>query len=178
MTAPFADWRVLESSNGIAASYCGKMFADAGADVVKLESPQGDSMRRWSAGGAPGALFDYLAAGKRSVVRREEGQIAALLAGADIVVTDLTDGWTLEDITAHTGPAAVVVAVTPFGATGALLLRRPGLRDPRPVRGHRQHHATVRRDRLRHGQGSGQTGAAVEGADPPPRAAGVGAALR
>lgn len=118
MTVPFADWRVLESSNGIAASYCGKMFADAGAEVVKIEPPQGDSMRRWSAGGAPGALFDYLAAGKRSVVGRDEAQIAALLAGADIVVTDLTDGWTLEDITAHTGPAAVVVAVTPFGTTG------------------------------------------------------------
>ncbi|WP_407687929.1 CaiB/BaiF CoA-transferase family protein [Mycobacterium sp. HUMS_1102779] len=116
--APFGDWRVLESSNGIAASYCGKMFADAGADVVKIETPRGDSLRGWSAGGAAGALFDYLAAGKRSVVRRDEAEIDALLAGADIVVTDLTDGWTLDDITAHTGPAAVVVAVTPFGTTG------------------------------------------------------------
>ena len=43
---------------------------------------------------------------------------AALLAGADIVLTDLTDGWTLDDITAHTGPSAVVVGVTPFGTTG------------------------------------------------------------
>lgn len=37
--APFAHWRVLEFSNGLAVSYCGKMFADAGADVVKVESP-------------------------------------------------------------------------------------------------------------------------------------------
>lgn len=115
--APFADWRVLELSNGIAASYCGKMFADAGADVVKIESPQGDSMRRWSAGGPPGALFGYLAAGKRSVVAGPH-EAAALLAGADVVFTDLTDGWTLDDITAHTGPSAVIVAVTPFGTTG------------------------------------------------------------
>ncbi|HEY9304346.1 MAG TPA: CoA transferase, partial [Mycobacterium sp.] len=57
--APFADWRVLELCNGLAASYCGKMFADAGADVVKVESPQGDSLRGWSAGGPPGALFGY-----------------------------------------------------------------------------------------------------------------------
>jgi crotonobetainyl-CoA:carnitine CoA-transferase CaiB-like acyl-CoA transferase len=114
--APFADWRVLELSNGIAVSYCGKMFADAGADVVKFESPQGDSLRSWSAGGPAGALFGYLAAGKKSV--NDRGQTAALLAGADVVLTDLTDGWTLDDITAHTGPSAVVVAVTPFGTTG------------------------------------------------------------
>ncbi|MCV7103611.1 CaiB/BaiF CoA-transferase family protein, partial [Mycobacterium palustre] len=114
--APFADWRVLELSNGIAASYCGKMFVDAGADVVKAESAQGDSMRRWSAGGPAGALFGYLAAGKRSV--NDPAQTAALLAGADIVVTDLTDGWSLDGITSHTASSAVVVAVTPFGTTG------------------------------------------------------------
>lgn len=116
--APFADWRVLELSNGIAASYCGKMFVDAGAEVVKIESPQGDSMRRWSArpGAAAGALFGYLAAGKKSV--NDAAETAALLAGADLVFTDLTDGWTVDAITAHTGGAAVVVAVTPFGMTG------------------------------------------------------------
>jgi crotonobetainyl-CoA:carnitine CoA-transferase CaiB-like acyl-CoA transferase len=118
--APFADWRVLELSNGIAVSYCGKMFADAGADVVKIESPQGDSMRGWSAcaDGPAGALFGYLAAGKRSVVNHDQPEIAALLARADIVLTDLTDGWTLDDVTAHTGPSAVTVSVTPFGTTG------------------------------------------------------------
>ena len=116
--APFADWRVLELSNGIAVSYCAKMFADAGADVVKIESSQGDSLRGWSTRGPAGALFGYLAAGKKSVVHRDEAEIAALFAGADIVLTDLTDGWTLANITAHTGPSAVVVAVTPFGMTG------------------------------------------------------------
>ncbi|OBG26645.1 CoA transferase [Mycobacterium sp. 852002-51057_SCH5723018] len=118
MTArtPFADWRVLEFSNGIAAAYCGKMFTDAGADVVKIESPQGDSMRRWSAGGPAGALFGYLAAGKKSV--NDPAETTPLLAGANIVLTDLTDGWSLGDITAHTDPSAVVAAVTPFGATG------------------------------------------------------------
>ncbi|MCV7090184.1 CoA transferase, partial [Mycobacterium interjectum] len=116
--APFADWRVLELSNGIAASYCGKMFVDAGAEVVKIESPHGDSVRRWSArpGGPAGALFGYLAAGKKSVT--DDSQTAALLAGADLVITDLTDGWTLDAIAAHAGAAAVVVAVTPFGMTG------------------------------------------------------------
>ena len=109
---------MLELCNGIAVSYCAKMFADAGADVVKIESPEGDLMRSWSAGGPPGALFGYLAAGKRSVTNNGQAEITALLAGTDIVLTDLTDGWTLDEITAHTGPSAVVVAVTPFGTTG------------------------------------------------------------
>ncbi|OBB93307.1 CoA transferase [Mycobacterium sp. 852002-40037_SCH5390672] len=116
--APFADWRVLELCNGLAASYCGKMFADAGADVVKVESPRGDSLRGWSAGGPPGALFAYLAAGKKSVVNRGQSEVTSLLAGADLVLTDLTDGWTLDAITAHIAASAVVVSVTPFGTTG------------------------------------------------------------
>ena len=115
---PFAGWRVLELSNGIAVSYAAKMFADAGADVVKVESALGDLLRNWAAGGPAGALFGYLAAGKKSVVDQDRAEITALLAGADIVLTDLTDGWTLDGITAHTGPAAVVMAVTPFGMTG------------------------------------------------------------
>ena len=115
--APFAGWRVIESSSGIAASYCGKMFADAGAEVVKIEPPQGDPLRRWSAGGAAGALFGYLAADKRSVLRDDEG-VSALIACADLVVTDLTEGWSLEDLPARARQSAVVAAITPFGTTG------------------------------------------------------------
>ena len=115
--APFAGWRVVELSTGIAASYCGKMFADAGAEVVKIEPPQGDPMRRWSAGGGAGALFGYLAADKRSVLRDDEG-VSALIGGADLVITDLTDGWSLDDVAARVGQSAVVAAITPFGTTG------------------------------------------------------------
>jgi crotonobetainyl-CoA:carnitine CoA-transferase CaiB-like acyl-CoA transferase len=107
---------VLELSNGIAAAYAGKMFADAGADVVKIEGAQGDSLRAWSAGGGPpGALFEYLAAGKKSVLGDDR---TALLAAADVVITDLTDGWTLDDLAAQTVSSSVLVAVTPFGTTG------------------------------------------------------------
>ena len=115
---PFADWRVLELSNGISVSYAGKMFADAGADVVKVESSRGDSMRCTSADEPPSALFGYLAASKRSVICDGQAELIPLLAGADVVLTDLTDGRTLDDITAHTAPSAVVVSVTPFGTTG------------------------------------------------------------
>ena len=114
---PFAGWRIVELSSSIAASYCGKMFADAGADVVKIEPPHGDPMRRWSAGGTPGALFGYLAAAKSSVLRGDE-EATALIAGADLVLTDLSDGWSLDDLTACVGQSAVIAAITPFGTTG------------------------------------------------------------
>jgi crotonobetainyl-CoA:carnitine CoA-transferase CaiB-like acyl-CoA transferase len=115
--APFEGWRIVELSSGIAASYCGKMFADAGADVVKIEPPQGDPMRQWSAGGTAGALFGYLAAAKKSVLRGDD-EVSALIAGADLVLTDLTDGWSLDDLTARVGQSAVVAAISPFGTTG------------------------------------------------------------
>jgi crotonobetainyl-CoA:carnitine CoA-transferase CaiB-like acyl-CoA transferase len=111
--APFAGWRVLELSSGIAVSYCGKMFTDAGAEVVKIESAQGDPMRRRS-----GALFGYLAAAKRSVVGVDDTEIANLFASADLVLTDLSDDWSLDHIKTLTHSSAVVVAVTPFGTTG------------------------------------------------------------
>ena len=67
--APFADWRVL----GVVQRDCGvvlprKMFADAGAEVVKIESPQGDSVRSLDRRRPAGALFGYLAANKKSVI--------------------------------------------------------------------------------------------------------------
>ena len=74
-------------------------------------------MRQWSAGVAAGALFGFLAAGKRSVIS-DDGQVPALIAAADLVVTDLTDGHCLDDLTATVGQRAVVAAITPFGTTG------------------------------------------------------------
>lgn len=92
------------------------MFADAGAEVVKIECEKGDSLRAWSAGGGPpGALFGYLAAGKKSVLGDD---LHALVPGADVVITDLTDGWTLNNLVAHKHSSAVLVAVTPFGTSG------------------------------------------------------------
>lgn len=71
---PYHGLQVLEVAAGIAGAYCGKLFADAGADVVMLEPPGGTPLRRWTlsgvppAGPEPGALCQYLAAGKRSVL--------------------------------------------------------------------------------------------------------------
>src|ERR1700755_2090339 len=89
---PLCDLRVVEISDRIAGSYCGKLLVDAGADVVKVEPATGDPLRRFTATGAvPKAgsdapLFSYLNAGKRSVTTVSDD----LLAGADIVVVTAT----------------------------------------------------------------------------------------
>jgi len=119
---PYAKLRVLEISAGIAASYCGKLFTDAGAEVVKIEPPDGDPMRRWSASGfqsatdGSGALFGYLNAGKKSVM----SGAAELFADVDLVVTDGSAGWDVDAVRRllPSDAATVVVSVTPFGLEG------------------------------------------------------------
>jgi crotonobetainyl-CoA:carnitine CoA-transferase CaiB-like acyl-CoA transferase len=126
---PFSGLRVLEISAGIAGSYCGKMFADAGADVVKAEPAGGDPMRRWSASGAvipeggSGTLFGYLNAGKRSVVldAPEAPRAARLLAGVDLIITDgERPGWDARSVHARLPAQArtVIVSLRPFGLEG------------------------------------------------------------
>jgi crotonobetainyl-CoA:carnitine CoA-transferase CaiB-like acyl-CoA transferase len=43
---PLDGYTVIELSTGIAGSYCTKLLTDGGAQVVKVESPQGDPLRR------------------------------------------------------------------------------------------------------------------------------------
>ena len=67
------DIRVIDFSTQIAGPYATKLLADAGADVIKVETREGDPMRRWSAtggeiGDTDGALFKFLNTSKRSVI--------------------------------------------------------------------------------------------------------------
>ena len=64
--------RVVDLTTDIAGPYCTKVLADAGADVVKVEPPAGDPLRRWGSG----ALFEYLNTSKRSV----HGEVDDLIA--------------------------------------------------------------------------------------------------
>lgn len=117
-----ADFRVVDFTTGIAGPYCTKMLVDAGADVVKIESdPAGDSFRRRNRdrGQTDGALFQYLAAGKRSIrgtVRDEH--VRAFVAGADLVVE--SGELTIDDIELirSTTPGVDILSITPFGRTG------------------------------------------------------------
>jgi crotonobetainyl-CoA:carnitine CoA-transferase CaiB-like acyl-CoA transferase len=124
-----AGLRVVELAEQIAGPYCAKLFADAGAQVIKIESPEGDSLRRWSATGADlcgedSALFTFLNAGKQSVVGAlGDPHVAALLAEADLIV----EAHGLESDAprrADAGrlradhPSLVVLSITPYGLRG------------------------------------------------------------
>jgi crotonobetainyl-CoA:carnitine CoA-transferase CaiB-like acyl-CoA transferase len=133
-TAPLHGYTVVELSTGIAGAYCTKLLADAGARVIKLEPPQGDPLRRWSASGAriepdsDGALFSFLACSKHSVVADpdvggDREFVNRLLTAADAVVW--SRGSTIAECDAftpaalrHSHPHLTVTAITPFGLEG------------------------------------------------------------
>src|SRR5579864_1469190 len=79
---------VVDLSEDIAGAYCTKLLGDAGATVVRAEPADGHALRRWSrqSDGNGGALFEFLAAGQRSVVG--DGRTD----GADVVVVSSLEG--------------------------------------------------------------------------------------
>jgi crotonobetainyl-CoA:carnitine CoA-transferase CaiB-like acyl-CoA transferase len=131
---PLAGFRVVDLSTGIAGAYCTKLLADGGADVIKVEPPEGDPLRRWSSSGAvippgtDGALFGYLAGAKHSVVADPSSAddvelVGRLLAAADAVV------WSAGSKVAEhqcftpaamraAHPQLTVTSITPFGLEG------------------------------------------------------------
>ncbi|WP_428488156.1 CoA transferase [Rhodopila sp.] len=106
VASPLSGFRVLQTGSGIALDYCGKLFSDFGADVVKLEPPNGDPLRWFPPvleGGESG-LFAWLNTNKRSVTETPEA-LAALLPGSDV----LLDGRALTPPPAS-GPGGTVIA--------------------------------------------------------------------
>lgn len=122
--APLAGVRVLEAASGIAGPYCGKLFVDAGAAVLKVEPAGGDLMRSWSAGGNPGPLFAYLNAGKQSLVGTlSSSRVNGLVGGADLLIVDETVPTADLQRLVEAHPALVVCSITPFGRSEELLQR-------------------------------------------------------
>ncbi len=126
--------RVVDLSEGIAGGYATKLLADAGADVVKIERPGGDPLRRWSASCASiaeavdGALFQFLHTSKRSVVadlQTDAGRdlVARIAVGADLLVESLGAGGLAAvglspDRLRAINPTLSVVSISGFGQTG------------------------------------------------------------
>jgi len=117
---------VVEIANEISGPYCGKLFVDLGAEVTKIEGPDGDSLRRW--GPFPGneadpdrcGLFEYLNAGKRAAVPDVARE---LITDADVLIDGLAPG-TLDKCGLDAGalqeinPRLVVARISNFGQHG------------------------------------------------------------
>lgn len=127
--------RVVELGQGVSAPYCAKLFADYGADVIKVEPPGvGDLVRGW--GPFPkdqphrehGGLYFFLNTNKRGVtldVSTGAGRdvLLRLLAAADALIENnppaMMRDWGLGyDALAEVNPDLVEISITPFGQTG------------------------------------------------------------
>ena len=98
MPGALAGIRVVDFTEYIAGPYCTMMLADMGADVVKVERPEGDAWR-YTAPVAPYESRGFLGVnrGKRSIaldLEREEGRaiVQQLVARADVVTTNYRPG--------------------------------------------------------------------------------------
>jgi len=126
--------RVVEYADMVSGPYCGKLLADLGAEVVKIEPPEGDPAR--TAGPFPeetadpekSALFLYLNTSKRGVtldldLPEDLARFRRLAAWADILIDNhppsRLEGLGLSWEALHElNPSLVYVAITPYGRTG------------------------------------------------------------
>ncbi|TCR60875.1 CaiB/BaiF CoA-transferase family protein [Bosea sp. BK604] len=136
MTPPLAGLRVLELARILAGPWIGQLLADLGADVVKVEAPEGDDTRKWGPPFVEGGDGEHLSAayfhsanrGKRSITadfRTEEGQaLVRRLAGhADIVIENFKVGgltkYGLDAASLRAAyPRLIYCSVTGFGQDG------------------------------------------------------------
>ena len=130
MAGPLQGLKVVEMGTLIAGPYCGRLLAEFGADVVKVETPgEGDPLRKWRLLHEGNSLWWYAQArNKRSIaidLRGAEGQavVRKLAADADIVVENFRPGtlekWNLGyDTLARDNPGLVMVRLSGFGQTG------------------------------------------------------------
>jgi formyl-CoA transferase len=136
--APLAGIKVLEVGNYMAAPFCGMQLADLGADVVKVENPDGGDQVRSSAPliDGEGSAFIRLNRNKRSLavdLKNPEGRqiMLRLASAADVVIENLRPG-TMRDLGLDyealrgANPGLVYLSASGWGQDGPLR-DQPGL---------------------------------------------------
>jgi crotonobetainyl-CoA:carnitine CoA-transferase CaiB-like acyl-CoA transferase len=114
-----SDVTVLELGRRVSTGYCGKLLADAGAEVVRLEPHLGDPLRTSEPGYAA-----FLHAGKRSVTagpgQRPAALLPRLVADADAVICDDDEPGILEQVASlrARNSRLIVVVVSDYGTGG------------------------------------------------------------
>lgn len=131
---PLNGLKVVELARILAGPWAGQILADLGADVIKVEAPEGDDTRRWGPpfidrdGDRSAAYFHGCNRGKRSVIadfRTEEGQafVRALVADADILIENFKVGGLKKygldyDSLRKVNPRLIYCSITGFGQDG------------------------------------------------------------
>ncbi|UTM47635.1 CaiB/BaiF CoA transferase family protein [Glutamicibacter mysorens] len=127
---PLAGVRVLELGNFIAAPFAARIFGDFGAEVIKIERPDGgDELRDWrKARGQTSMLFRTIARNKKSVeldLRSELGATAIkeIIKTTDVLIENFRPGtlekWGLgPEVLSGINPDLVLVRISGYGQTG------------------------------------------------------------
>ncbi|SOZ17621.1 putative deshydratase, CoA-transferase; L-carnitine dehydratase/bile acid-inducible protein family [Cupriavidus taiwanensis] len=124
--------RVVDLSRILGGPYCGQILGDHGADVLKIEPPQGDDTRTWGPPFKDGVASYYFGLNRNKRVMRldltaepDREVLLALLADADVLVENFKTGtlekWGLGyDVLSARFPRLVHCRVSGFGADGPL----------------------------------------------------------
>lgn len=131
---PLDGVRVIELARILAGPWAGQTLADLGAEVIKVESPEGDDTRRWGPpfiereGDRSAAYFHACNRGKKSVVcdfrtAEDQATVRRLVAGADVVIENFKLGglrkYGLDHETlCKANPRLIWCSITGFGHTG------------------------------------------------------------
>jgi crotonobetainyl-CoA:carnitine CoA-transferase CaiB-like acyl-CoA transferase len=135
MSAPLAGIRVADFSHVIAGPYCTMVLADMGAEVIKVEPPEGDATRGYKPPeiGGESAVFLCYNRNKRSValdLAKEEGRKVArdIAAHADVLVENFATGVMQRlglDYAAlkESNPRLIYCSISAYGRSGAFAAR-------------------------------------------------------